>query len=338
MAAFWVIGDIHGMFDPLKALLMSIYELQDGNVLPGPAEKIIFLGDYIDHGPSSKEVTELLMNLPMQGVFLAGNHDDFLLHFVKNPGFFGKEIIMSWMHNGGSKTLKSFFFGMPEYKEISRIVSDFAGGYINDEAYEYVRGLFLSKFGAYVEFFEQLVYGHSQVVSFRGKEYKFVFLHAGYMPLRGQLEWFDDFELEPEEIEEQVRPMKFEEYHRYWMSKGLGISDTSIWTRRIYDRKTGNYILVHGHTPVFYLHSQFNTKLPADTVFFNVDRHVRSEGLPAFDRLISIGLDTGAVYGYALTAMYVSDKSLENGELIFLSMLTSEGFRDNAPRLKRIKI
>ncbi len=53
--AFWVIGDIHGMHDPLKQLLIEIdknnYFLEEEE----KADTIIFLGDYIDYGPSSKE-------------------------------------------------------------------------------------------------------------------------------------------------------------------------------------------------------------------------------------------------------------------------------------------
>jgi len=161
-------------------------------------------------------------------------------------------------------------------------------------------------------------------------------IHGMLDPLKALLTSI--FDLEPQEIEEQSRPMKFEEYHRFWMSKNLDISDTSIWTRRIYDRKTDNYILVHGHTPTIYLHHQFDTNLSPEEIFFNIAPKAKNDSRSTIDRLISIGLDTGAVYGYALTAMYISKKALENCEIISLSILTSKGFRDNSPRLKRIKI
>ena len=47
----WAIGDIHGMFDPLKRLLAEIRLMEESD---DPLERVIFIGDYIDHGPSSK--------------------------------------------------------------------------------------------------------------------------------------------------------------------------------------------------------------------------------------------------------------------------------------------
>ena len=38
----WVIGDIHGMYDPLRALINRL----DNEYL----DKFVFVGDYIDHG------------------------------------------------------------------------------------------------------------------------------------------------------------------------------------------------------------------------------------------------------------------------------------------------
>ena len=57
MRRTFVIGDIHGCYQTLKALLAKIS--------PDPQEDVlIFLGDYIDRGPNSKEViTELNSNI-----------------------------------------------------------------------------------------------------------------------------------------------------------------------------------------------------------------------------------------------------------------------------------
>ncbi len=49
----WVISDIHGMYDQLVMLLRKI-DLND---------QVIFLGDYIDRGPDSKKVLDLLIAL-----------------------------------------------------------------------------------------------------------------------------------------------------------------------------------------------------------------------------------------------------------------------------------
>ncbi|MDR1872384.1 MAG: metallophosphoesterase, partial [Deltaproteobacteria bacterium] len=49
----WVIGDIHGMIYPLERILEAIrqYDQDEEKV-----DKVIFLGDYIDHGHYSREV------------------------------------------------------------------------------------------------------------------------------------------------------------------------------------------------------------------------------------------------------------------------------------------
>jgi serine/threonine protein phosphatase 1 len=76
----WVIGDIHGMFDHLKGLITSIryYEEPDD-----PVEKLIFIGDYIDYGPSSKEVIDFIIDLDYDKVLLMGDHEDFAVRFYK---------------------------------------------------------------------------------------------------------------------------------------------------------------------------------------------------------------------------------------------------------------
>lgn len=64
----WIIGDIHGMFPALDALLGEI-EKRD------LAPHYIFVGDYINRGPDSPKVIERLLQL-RHATFLRGNHDD----------------------------------------------------------------------------------------------------------------------------------------------------------------------------------------------------------------------------------------------------------------------
>ena len=73
------IGDIHGCFDPLKALIRSVegfrHEVED--------IEYIFIGDYIDRGPSTKEVLDFLIHLKAKKTFLMGNHEHMLLVYYK---------------------------------------------------------------------------------------------------------------------------------------------------------------------------------------------------------------------------------------------------------------
>ena len=73
----FVISDIHGMLDALKNLIWKIEDKYKNDDI----EELIFLGDYIDYGPNSKEVIDYITALPYKKTFLAGNHEDLLLQF-----------------------------------------------------------------------------------------------------------------------------------------------------------------------------------------------------------------------------------------------------------------
>ena len=68
------IGDIHGYRDKLCRLL--------NKVQPGSDDQVVFLGDYIDRGPQSRQVIEELLSFRRsypETVFLRGNHEQMLL-------------------------------------------------------------------------------------------------------------------------------------------------------------------------------------------------------------------------------------------------------------------
>ena len=67
----YVIGDVHGCLARLILLIESIEKR-------GDVSQIVFLGDYIDRGPHSKETIDYLIALSKKHpcVFLRGNHDD----------------------------------------------------------------------------------------------------------------------------------------------------------------------------------------------------------------------------------------------------------------------
>ncbi len=107
----WIIPDIHGYAKTLQALLDQIR--------PQKTDHLIFLGDYIDRGPNSKAVLDLIMNLQKESyrvTTLMGNHEEFLLKSLhaknNNKGLFGflkpNKVKKEWMAFGGKDTLKSF--------------------------------------------------------------------------------------------------------------------------------------------------------------------------------------------------------------------------------------
>ncbi|NLF19258.1 MAG: serine/threonine protein phosphatase, partial [Lentisphaerae bacterium] len=79
----WVIGDIHGMADPLHRLLRRLQLAERER--PAAETTWVFLGDYIDYGPSSRQVLDTLLALRQEAacVFLAGNHEDMLMQFLR---------------------------------------------------------------------------------------------------------------------------------------------------------------------------------------------------------------------------------------------------------------
>ena len=103
----YVIGDIHGCVVELRQLVQTL-PLNTG-------DQVVFLGDYIDRGPDSREVVTFLVALRKQFsavdfVFLKGNHEDMLLSYLGMDGEHGDMFLI----NGGKATLASY--GLTEDK------------------------------------------------------------------------------------------------------------------------------------------------------------------------------------------------------------------------------
>jgi serine/threonine protein phosphatase 1 len=105
----YAIGDIHGQLGALERALRLIEA--DG----GQDARVVMLGDYIDRGPDSRSVLDLLIEGQSAGrpwTFIKGNHDRYLTRFLADmrttdprtrPG-------LTWLHPrlGGDKTLASY--------------------------------------------------------------------------------------------------------------------------------------------------------------------------------------------------------------------------------------
>ena len=105
----FAIGDIHGDIDAVYKLLASFPELTTDDTL-------VFVGDYIDRGPSSKEVIDYVRRLPGETpakvVALRGNHEDAWLRVI-DRGW--PEFILP-PSNGCLATLRSYT-GTPQGDE-----------------------------------------------------------------------------------------------------------------------------------------------------------------------------------------------------------------------------
>ncbi|MFX0547395.1 metallophosphoesterase family protein [Roseovarius sp. S1116L3] len=104
-APFLAVGDIHGRADLLAELLGRMAADHSG-------WPVVFLGDYVDRGPDSRRVLDLLMAATANGgaTCLMGNHERMLLDFVEDPAPRGPR----WLRNGGVETAASFDVRVPE--------------------------------------------------------------------------------------------------------------------------------------------------------------------------------------------------------------------------------
>lgn len=103
----WIIGDIHGMLRPLEKLLAAV-EAAD------PQRRLLFVGDFVNRGPDSRRVIDLLLSL-RDARFVRGNHDDVFDHVLNHVSYCGepgedfREASFKWfMQHGLDKTFMSY--------------------------------------------------------------------------------------------------------------------------------------------------------------------------------------------------------------------------------------
>ncbi len=162
----YAIGDIHGRDDLVRRLHWRIREdaAEAANAANGKdlAKVVVYLGDYVDRGPGSFDVVDLLLGAPLEGfevVHLKGNHEDFLLRFWED-GSLGE----AWLMNGGLETLRSY--GVE--------VLDLGLGFAGDALAELRRRLRLVLPPGHLDFFQGLARWHV--------EGDYLFVHAGLRP------------------------------------------------------------------------------------------------------------------------------------------------------------
>jgi serine/threonine protein phosphatase 1 len=108
----WVVPDIHGNSETLKALI-------EEQIKPARQDILYFLGDYIDRGPDSKGVLDYIMRLQRNKYTirtLRGNHEDYLVRTYDNETVrknllgltYQNNLRKEWFKYGGKETLKSF--------------------------------------------------------------------------------------------------------------------------------------------------------------------------------------------------------------------------------------
>jgi serine/threonine protein phosphatase 1 len=105
----YAIGDVHGCADRLAALHRLV--AADARERPAAGQTVlVHLGDYVDRGPDSAGVLDLLLSPPpvpgAEVVNLIGNHEVMMLDAsdpLAHPGAWE-----FWLDNGGEETLRSY--------------------------------------------------------------------------------------------------------------------------------------------------------------------------------------------------------------------------------------
>jgi serine/threonine protein phosphatase 1 len=105
------IGDVHGCSAALAALIDPID--------PGPQDTLVTLGDYIDRGPDSRGVLDLLIGLATRCrlVPLLGNHEEMLFAALGN-----RSTLRFWLGCGGKEMLASY--GRADADNLEKIVPE----------------------------------------------------------------------------------------------------------------------------------------------------------------------------------------------------------------------
>jgi serine/threonine protein phosphatase 1 len=101
MSLTYAIPDLHGRLDLLQSAIARIIEHSGGE-----HSTIVTLGDYVDRGPSSRQVIEYLMGWQSNRltlVSLKGNHEAMMWEVCNNLAE-----VSWWIKNGGDRTLISY--------------------------------------------------------------------------------------------------------------------------------------------------------------------------------------------------------------------------------------
>lgn len=99
----FVVADVHGCSSELSVLLKFIRSSQNLS----KNDLVVFLGDYIDRGPDSRGVIDVLVDFKSlfpSSIFLKGNHEDMLMDFLG----FGGNLGHAFLYNGGLETIQSY--------------------------------------------------------------------------------------------------------------------------------------------------------------------------------------------------------------------------------------
>lgn len=102
----YVVGDVHGRLDLMRALFDKI-EAHLATLPRARTVHVVLLGDLVDRGPDSAGVLKFVFDVQKRSDFLIvlkGNHEEMMLRVIDGePG-----LMRAWLRTGGDATLRSF--------------------------------------------------------------------------------------------------------------------------------------------------------------------------------------------------------------------------------------
>lgn len=223
----YAFGDIHGCY----AELLDLFEQAQQHLKRARAgeeevkARFIFLGDYVDRGPMSRQVIEFLAYLHEHAdeevVTLLGNHEAMMIAADRGT----RDDCSLWVMNGGSQTLDSYEHdGVDSVKDqhITFLKSDKFRLYYHDEkmdrlfvhagvmphlkldeqvtkAFQWIREPFLSHIGKYAAA-AYVVHGHTPQYSAHVRDNRCNLDSACVFGYELSCGVFDETQLEPLEV------------------------------------------------------------------------------------------------------------------------------------------
>jgi len=130
---FDIIGDIHGCFEELTALLSqlgyTIRQTEAGYQVDAPdSRRVVFLGDLVDRGPAITQTLKLAMSMVESGAALCvpGNHDMKLMRKIR-----GRDVQIA---HGLADSLRQLETEPPEFKrKLADFLDELVSHYVLDD-------------------------------------------------------------------------------------------------------------------------------------------------------------------------------------------------------------
>ncbi|MBO8160406.1 MAG: serine/threonine protein phosphatase [Thermosipho sp. (in: Bacteria)] len=152
----------------------------------------------------------------------------------------------------------------------------------------------IEKITEYFHFFKNLKFLHLEKIELNNKIINLLFSHANVNPRFP--------------VKEILKIYSYYEYYDILERHRIKLNLSNIWDRNLYNKPSGNFTVIHGHTPTFYLIKDEKANF-IDDIYLRYFKN----------KIFEINLDTGLVYGNKLSVLKIPNNIQEyhenNGEI-----------------------